>query len=276
MVTTPSSIEIREVKELSELRALEDLQKEIWGCTDREIFPSLALIPLLEIGGVLLGAFDGPSLIGFVLGFPGIEDRRVILHSDMLAVKRAYRSRGVGYRLKVAQRERALAKGIDKITWTFDPLQSLNAHLNFSRLGVIADRYKINFYGETSSFLHRTGTDRLWLTWLLASERVKRRLESLSLKVTTEMESSPALVEISSGEPQVNDGALGGESLSIEVPTNINALIADNIEAAISWREATRYAFTKAMTEGYTVDEFYVSEKQAGKIGIYHLTRAPV
>ncbi len=155
---------IREIKELSELKAIENLQKEIWGISDLEVLPGLALIPLVEIGGILLGAFDSGQLIGFVFGFPGIEDGGPMLHSDMLAVKREYRSLGLGYKLKVAQREHALAEGINKITWTFDPLQSLNAHLNFTKLGVIADKYEVNYYGETSSPLHRTGTDRLWVT----------------------------------------------------------------------------------------------------------------
>src|SRR5688572_23478008 len=100
MVGDSASIEIRPLKEMGELRAVEDLQQEIWGCSDREILPALAIIPLLEIGGVLLGAFDGAELIGFVLGFPGIEDGRLILHSDMLAVKTSYRSLGLGYKLK--------------------------------------------------------------------------------------------------------------------------------------------------------------------------------
>ena len=83
MVTDASVIDIRDIKEISELRAAEDLQKEIWGCTDREILPSLTLIPLLEVGGVLLGAFAGEELIGFGLGFPGLEDGRPMLHSDI-------------------------------------------------------------------------------------------------------------------------------------------------------------------------------------------------
>ena len=125
-------------------KSCENWQPEIWGFSELEVLPSLALIPLLEIGGVLLGAYDAENLIGFVLGFPGLEDGKAIIHSDMLAVKSAYRSGGLGCRLKLAQREFALAHGIDKIIWTFDPLQSANAHLNFGNLGVIADRYKIN------------------------------------------------------------------------------------------------------------------------------------
>src|SRR5918994_477311 len=95
--TDVSVINIRDIKEISEFRAVEDLQKEVWGCNDREILPRLALIPLLEIGGVLIGAFAGVEMVGFVLGLPGLEGGRPILHSDMLAVKAEYRSHGLGF-----------------------------------------------------------------------------------------------------------------------------------------------------------------------------------
>ena len=99
----------------------------------------------------------------------------------MLAVRPEYRNSNLGYRLKLAQRERALASGLTRMTWTFDPLQSLNAHFNFAKLGVVSDRYEVNFYGEeTSSFLHRTGTDRLWVSWPLDSFRVTRRVEGMA------------------------------------------------------------------------------------------------
>ena len=104
MVSHASAITIRDIRELPELRAVEELQKQIWGCSDLEVLPSLALIPIIEVGGILLGAFDHNELIGFVLGFPGIEDGRVTLHSDMLAVKPEYRSHGLGYRLKSSNR----------------------------------------------------------------------------------------------------------------------------------------------------------------------------
>lgn len=268
---------IRDIEDISEMRAVEDLQKEIWGCTDREVFPSIALIPLREVGAVLIGAFDGDEMIGFVFGFPGMEQGRAMLHSDMLAVKREYRSQGLGYKLKLAQRERALARGIDTITWTFDPLQSLNAHLNFSRLGVIADRYKVNFYGQTTSFLHRAGTDRLWVTWLLNSERVKERVERAPARAvsSSELERLPVLVQVGENEePIIRDNLLSESGAIIEIPRDINALPAEDIELAARWREATRQAFTKAINAGYVVKEFYLAGRGTQTSGAYHLSRA--
>lgn len=265
-------IVLRDITEHSELKAVEDLQKEIWGCSDREILPSLALIPIIEIGGVLIGAFDESDLVGFVLGFPGIEDGRLILHSEMLGVRPEYRSHRLGYRLKLAQREKALEKGIDKITWTFDPLQSLNAHLNFTRLGVISNRYKVNYYGQTSSFLHQTGTDRLWVSWLLNSERVRKKLEgSEPEKLPKDPEGATVLAVGDSGEPKLKDDTRAG-TVVIEIPGNINELIIKDSELAIRWRDASRQAFTNALSGGFTVTEFYRSDKEGRPIGCYVAT----
>ncbi len=101
-------------------------------------------------GAFLIGAYDRSTLIGFVYGFPGYENGRVVHHSHMLAVKHSYRGLNLGYKLKLAPPERVLRQGIERITWTFDPLQSLKAYFNFTKLGVVADSYKINFYGEVT------------------------------------------------------------------------------------------------------------------------------
>jgi predicted GNAT superfamily acetyltransferase len=272
-ITNHSLIKIREINQISEMRAVEDLQKEVWAVNDREIFPRLALVPMIEVGGVLLGAFDREEMVGFVFGFPGLEDGRPTLHSDMLAVRPEYRSQGLGYKLKLEQREKALAKGIDRITWTFDPLQSRNAYLNFAKLGVTADRYRINYYGETSSYLHRTGTDRLWVTWLLTSERVKERLQERSGAKLYSEESLGARVLVRVGEkddPISDDRPLESDAL-IEIPGDVNKLLTENIDLAIGWREATRWAFTRAFEAGFAVEEFSRIERNGRNVGRYLL-----
>src|SRR5215213_6437534 len=184
--TETSNITIRQIDTLTELRAVEELQKEVWGIPDLDVVPLTHLIAAKAAGGVLLGAFDRETLVGFVYGFLGLEDGEMAHHSHMLAVKPAYRNFNLGYRLKLAQREAVLAQGVNVITWTFDPLQSLNAYFNFNKLGVLADRYLINFYGEeAASFLHQSGTDRLWVKWLLTSERVIQRLDNPNPTVET-------------------------------------------------------------------------------------------
>ena len=245
--TESSNISLREVESFAELRAVEELQKEVWGVPDLDVVPLTHLIATKAAGGVLLGAFDGQTLVGFVYGFVAQEDGEIAHHSHMLAVKPAYRNFNLGYKLKLAQREAVLAQGIKLITWTFDPLQSLNAHFNFTKLGVISDRYVVNFYGEdAASFLHQTGTDRFWVKWLLTSDRVVQRLNS-----TTPVTENPS------------------DKLLIEIPTDINSLQHENPEVAREWRERTRRAFTEAIDAGYSVLDFY----REGSAGMYILGR---
>lgn len=261
---------IRDIVDLAEMRELEALQKEVWGVDDREVFPALAFQPITAVGGILIGAFVAGQMVGFVFGFPGLENDQVIHHSDMLAVRSEYRSQGIGYKLKLAQRERALEKGIDRITWTFDPLQLVNAYLNFSRLAVISDRYLINFYGETTSFLHSSGTDRLWLTWLLNSERVRRRLqEQTTATRSIEFDQASLLVRVAQNEEPIvsADISLSGSAL-IEIPQEINSLPND---LKVRWREATRQAFTRALDSGYVVEEFSRLQREGKNIGTYLL-----
>jgi chorismate synthase len=241
-------ITIQDVDDVPGMRVIEDLQKEVWGVDDRDIVPHTQMAAALEVGGCLIGAFDGPEMVGFVYGFLGLEHERLVMHSHMAAVKAAYRSYGVGYQLKLAQRERALAKGITRITWTYDPLQALNAHFNFNKLGVVSDRYLIDFYGEaTSSFLHQLGTDRLLASWRLDRPRVSPHPSS-----------APLLSLGADGGPQLRDGtqALKLESLSIQIPQDIGRLQQENLNLALEWRHATRSAFTQALAAGFTVVSF--------------------
>lgn len=256
---TPSTIFIRDIETLDEMHEVEELQREIWGVSDLDVYPALALRPQKEVGAILMGAFVEGRMVGFVFGFPGILNGETIIHSDMLGVLGEYRSQSLGYLLKCAQRDAALARGIKKITWTYDPLQSRNAHLNFGKLGVIADRYLVNYYGETSSFLHRSGTDRLWVTWLLDSERVVSKIERYETMPKPELD-LPALVRVSDDLQPVVNTDLRNEKLIIEIPGEVNAEV---------WREPTRAAFTTALDAGYIVSDFFMTER---KIGVYLLT----
>lgn len=252
--STPKTIVIRDIETLDEMHEVEQLQREIWGVSEVDVLPALALRPQKEVGAVLMGAFAEGRMIGFVFGFPGILNGETIIHSDMLGVTSEYRSQNVGYLLKLAQRDAALRLGVKKITWTFDPLQSRNAHLNFNKLGVIADRYLINYYGETSSFLHQSGTDRLWVTWLLDRDRGVSRVN---------LDEVTALIRVGqNGEPIVNEA--DENELVIEIPGEPNPQL---------WREPTRAAFTKALNAGHTVTGFYVVERNDRKVGAYFLTR---
>lgn len=264
------SIVIRDITDLAEMRELESLQREVWGVEDIDVLPALAIKPQVEVGAVLIGAFCDGAMVGFVFGFPGIIEGKTILHSDMLAVKPDFRRHGLGYLLKLAQRESAMKKGISCITWTYDPLQLRNASLNFIRLGVTSNRYVIDFYGETSSFLHSFGTDRLWVEWTLDSERVKDRIDHPE-RVSDERPNLPALVSVGDDdEPVINAFEETGAVL-IEIPDDINRLVARNDGCARRWRSATQEAFVNAISKGYTVEEFFVTLSDSRKIGTYLL-----
>ncbi len=166
---------IRDLKSIDDLSQLKALEKQVWGMADDDALPLTLAIALKTAGNIFVGAFDkeidNEKLVGFAFGFLGREHGQTTIHSHMLAVLDAYRHLDLGSRLKQAQRERAMAMGVHEMTWTYDPLQSRNAHFNFSKLGVVSDTYKVNFYGpETSSVLHRNGTDRLWVRWILNSK----------------------------------------------------------------------------------------------------------
>jgi predicted GNAT superfamily acetyltransferase len=176
---TTDSIVLRLCHSLEDMRSCVALQKEVWNFTDAELVPLRMFVVADKVGGQVLGAFNGNEMVGFALSVPGTRTGQVYLHSHMLAVRKAYRNAGLGRRLKLLQREEALARGIELIEWTFDPLEIKNAFLNIERLGAIVRRYVENQYGITSSPLQGfLPTDRLIAEWWLKSRRVKTLLET--------------------------------------------------------------------------------------------------
>lgn len=268
-------IVVRDIDGQIEMRAVEALQKEVWGLPDLDVVPLTQLVAAKASGGVLIGAFDRDVLAGFAYGFVGYEDGHVTHHSHMLAVLPTYRNLNVGYRLKLAQRDFVLAQGINEMTWTFDPLQSLNAYFNFNRLGVISDRYFTNFYGDdAASFLHGNGTDRLWVTWRLDSARVLERLAGVD--PAFDSDTIKPLVELADDEsPTRNDQneCFLFDQTIIEIPSDVNFIERENRDLAAQWRASTRWAFAVAMNTGYLVQDFQRVERNGKKLGRYHLSR---
>ena len=236
----PPAITIRDLKGFDDLKQVEAVEREVWGVSDRDTIPLAFAIAAEEAGCLWIGAFDGTQLAGFAFALFGCERGHLIVHSHMLAVRPAYRGLGLGYKLKLAQRERVLALRlrdsytpdvrIELMTWTFDPLQSRNAHLNFARLGVISDSYKVDFYGpETSSILHRNGTDRLWVEWPMAARRVQSRLQGKDNRAEM-LDALATLLPLirfnGEGKPVRTDlaPALSRQRIAIEIPSDIAAV----------------------------------------------------
>ena len=241
-------MEIRELKSDADLKAVEDLQRAVWGAADIDILAPLSLRASVEAGNLLFGVIDGAQMIGFMYGFLGYLHGQVELHSDMTGLLPEYRDRGIGYQLKLRQREWALARGIRLVTWTFDPLRSRNAYFNFHKLGAISNSYRVNFYGEGStSFLHQNSTDRLWVRWELDSERVRARLKGVRPRPID----ASSIISIGQDLEPVQH-ALHAPQVAIEIPLDLDGF---EIAHARRWREATRAAFLDLIGQGYTVTD---------------------
>jgi predicted GNAT superfamily acetyltransferase len=164
---------------LDEMRACVVLEKEVWNFSDADLVPLRLFVVAEKIGGQVIGAFQGKELAGFAMAIPGVRNGHAYLHSQMLAVREQYRNAGLGRRLKLCQRDEALARGLELMEWTFDPLEIKNSYLNIERLGAIARRYNRNQYGITSSPLQGgLPSDRLVAEWWLKSRRVETVLRT--------------------------------------------------------------------------------------------------
>ncbi len=278
------AIVIRDLKGFHDLKQVEAVEREVWELSDLDTTPLTLAVATQQAGNIWLGAFDGDQLVGFAFGFLGLEDGRCNLHSHMLAVRAPYRNSDLGYRLKLAQRERVLAMRINgsrmiEVTWTFDPLQSKNAHLNFAKLGVISQSYKIDFYGpETSSTLHRNGTDRLWVKWPLTSRRVQTRLQGKDprAEMLDALRTLQPLIQFNAhGEPARTDlsAALLRQRIAIEIPSDIGSVEQKDPALARQWRSETRWAFTEALQAGFFVAEFCRTVRGQQGPGVYLLEK---
>ncbi len=279
-------IGIRDLKSIDDLSQLKAVEKEVWGMADEDTLPLTLAIACKAAGNIFVGAFDNDNdknkLVGFAFGFLGRVNGQTTIHSHLLAVLDAYRHLDLGFRLKQAQRERAMAMGVPEMTRTYDPLQSRNAHFNFSKLGVVSDAYKVDFYGpETSSILHQNGTDRLWVRWMLNSQRVRDRLAGKNARLETldAMRLLAPLVRFDpSGKPERADlaEALARQRVSIEIPGDILEVEHTDMGLAREWRDATRWAFRAAVKAGFFVAEFCRSVRGQQGPGAYLLQRGTV
>ena len=213
-------IVIRKCSGIDEMRACVHLQQEVWNFTDAELVPLRLFVVAEKVGGQVIGAFEGNELIGFALAVPGARRGHAYLHSHMLAVRTSHRNSGLGRRIKLFQRDDALARGFELVEWTFDPLEIKNAYLNMMRLGAITRRYNINQYGITSSPLQGgLPTDRLVAEWWLRSKRVEKFLHTGLLPAfsTAATISVPAQIYEWKGSPENRGKAVEVQSRNREL-----------------------------------------------------------
>jgi predicted GNAT superfamily acetyltransferase len=264
---------IRKLSTLAECWDVVALEKQVWGYTDYEdVVPAAILLVSVKRGGVLLGAFDSAHrMVGFAYALAALKDGQPTQWSHMLGVLPDARDAGLGAELKREQRRVALEMGITLIEWTFDPMQALNAHLNFAKLGVVAEEYVENVYGDSSSPLHRGNpTDRLIAQWKLDEPHVLRRLErrAVPMRDVGAFDAPAALrIDGSTGPtPGHVATALEERRLSIEIPVGFSDMLTSDPQRALAWRHATREAFSAYLSRGYRVVDFFLErEKNRGR-----------
>lgn len=274
------SISIRLLTTLAEFQACHEVQQAAWQFPDRLIIPYTQLVTIQQHGGLVLGAFDGPELVGFVYGFLGRRGTGPLyFFSQRMGVLPAYQGRGIGERLKWAQRAWAVEQDLPQIIWTYDPLESPNAWLNIAKLGGVVRHYERDFYGDHDTPLHRQlASDRFLVEWDLHSDRVVARLETGWSPPTGDgllALAGPPLNAVTwdeRGVPLCGVPNLGLDlaRLLVEVPARWQELRQIDLIPAADWRSKTRLLFEHYFALGYAVTG-YAGHVVAGRRRNFYL-----
>ncbi len=286
---------IRPLKTIDECRQVEDLQRVVWQLEDIDVTPAHVLLTFAKNGGAVLGAYaivgGREQLIGCVFGFLGTREGHYgpeapaqvkLKHSShQLGVLPEWQSRGVGYALKLAQREAARAQALRLIAWTYDPLESKNANLNIAKLGAVCNTYLTNLYGELRDGLNRgLPTDRFQVDWWIASKRVETRLSRRRPPLTRDLYQQAGTIILNeavfgaNGLPLPTDAIrpLDADRALVEFPALIQDVKRLDVGLARAWREHTRAIFEAAFTSGFTVTDM-LYERDATPRAFYVVTR---
>jgi predicted GNAT superfamily acetyltransferase len=287
-----SAIIIQPIHDLDKMAEVEAVEQAIWGIPDIEVTCTHTLHALVDNGGSLIGAYDDGKLIGFVLGIPALTKEqsrplpeRLKMYSYMAGILSAYQGKGIGQRLKLAQREEALHQGYKLITWTYDPLESLNAHLNIGKLGATCRTYCRHFHGDLGGINAGLPTDRFNVDWWLDSDSVKEKAagkkrplrlssgQALSLQTLIAQGTvilNPA-IENAFGLPVPPEAVAHPNTPSlVEIPTNIRAIKQQDFPLAETWRLHTRALFETAFAQGFTVTDFVFDQDENGRLRSYY------
>lgn len=282
-------LDIRPITSLSDMRQAEEVQRATWGISDLEIVSVHMLHALQHNGSPLIGAYEGDRLVGFCLGVLGTVDTpdrrdqvaaaRLKMYSVMAGVLPAYQSHNLGFRLKAAQREFALRIGVRLITWTYDPLESRNAHFNIAKLGAVCHTYHQDFHGNLGGINAGLPTDRFEVEWWVTSNRVVRKMERarrpLSLAII--LQSGALLVNEATFNqdgfptPPANFVSYPSNLMLVEVPADFQAIKQQDLALAQQWRAHTRSLFTQLFSDGFVVTDFVTDTDAGGRQRSYYL-----
>jgi predicted GNAT superfamily acetyltransferase len=281
------TIPIRLIETPEEMTAVEDLQRAVWPGSETDVVPAHMLITAIHNGGLVLGAFDGGQLVGFVFGFPGLEatpDGPRAKHcSHLMGIHPDHRDNGLGFALKRAQWQMVRHQGLDHITWTYDPLISRNAHLNIARLGAVCNTYRRSEYGDMRDGLNvGLPSDRFQVDWWINTRRVERRLgkrarPTLSLHDFAEAELHPLYNTPQRGSstlPHTPEQVPPFEEhlLLAEIPSDFLALKDADFALARDWRFFIREVFETAFSAGYIITDFIFDRSDHAPRSFYVIT----
>ncbi len=283
------TIDLRPLRSLDELRPVVELQKVYWGDDLESVIPAHMLFSIANHGGHVLTAFDGDRPVGVLVGFLGTnmqEPRRPAMANLQFVSKRMvvlpeYRGQGIGYRLKLAQRDLAITEGVRLVVWTFDPLLAINAHLNIRKLGAMCSAYSENYYGTSSEGgLATFGmSDRLMVEWWVTNRRVEERIfgsrSALTLNHYLEAETAILNASMMSADglllPAEKTLAPSGSLVLLEIPAQYRVIEASNEQLAVAWRLHVRKVFQQMFARGYIVTDFLTEQHEGRERSFYLL-----
>jgi predicted GNAT superfamily acetyltransferase len=272
-------VRIRLARDRGDFESCVTLQREVWRLADVEITSAIQLIATTWAGGLVhIAETAEGSPVGFAYAFPALRGGVPHLHSDMLAVRPDHQKRGVGVRLKWAQRADALKAGVTLITWTYDPLQALNANLNLRRLGAVGTEFVENFYGVTTSELHHgMPTDRLLVSWNLSSPRVQQRAQATEVPRSVPAPVFPRINDVKwqagwavSSDPRLD---LDAPELLLEIAPEWDVLCRAAPRVAAGWQEKVRRAMQAYLGRGYVAADFAPTEEGGRRRPLYVLRK---
>ncbi|UQN08285.1 GNAT family N-acetyltransferase [Deinococcus sp. QL22] len=252
---------VRELHGHSELLGAEDLQWQVWGGSERDIFPRDAMRALQHVGGLVAGALSGGQVVGLVVGLP--TSRPDVQHSHLLAVHPAQRGTGLALALKRFQAQWCAARQITQIEWTYDPLRALNAHFNLHRLGAVVGSYLPDFYGEMGGINAGLPSDRVVAVWTPQHPQpVPRPAQAADL---------PAVNLSQDGTPHL--AYPWPNAVRLHIPPDLDTLLHHDPPAAQQWRHHTRALFQEGLRQGYRATDFVRGKALEEQAPAYVLTR---
>ena len=282
-------IKIKRLMSAAEFDQAVELQKTYWGEDAVNLVPAHMFHSLTRHGGHLLGAYAEGKLVGFVMGFIGVDTHcesqyttpaapRLLIMSKRMSVLPGYRGKNIGFRLKLAQRDIALKLGIDLVTWTFDPLLAPNAHLNLRKLGGISRRFSVNYFGWRGSNTFKA--DRLTLQLWVNDSRVRACADGITEDRTLRQyldDNTPVVNLARAGdcwlEPADSAQQCTASCFLVEIPSNIEELEQEAPDLALRWRQHIRALFPQVMTPGIVVSDFVQGALDGRRRTFYVLTR---